>query len=269
MTPENESYIVENYYKDSTKDILQKLGISRPALLRVIKKHSITKKSSKKYHFNEDFFDNIDTEDKSYWLGFFYADGYVRDRKNCSESRLKLGIKDLSHLEKFKKTLDSDNEILIKEKLAILALNTKRFTEHLINKGCYQKKTFTIKFPYFLDKHLIRHFIRGYFDGDGSISESKKRKWNGDVDENRKQNVVNFVSGSDDMLKSIGEIISNSCKTKERKIYKYNDNKFGYIAWFTNEDIELIYHYFYDNSTIYLNRKKEEFEKIIDKYVRF
>lgn len=54
------------------------------------------------------------------------------------------------------------------------------------------------------------------------------------------------------------------CKTKDKKIYKYHENKFGYIAWWTNEDIEKIYHYFYDGSTIYLNRKKEEFEKIIN-----
>jgi hypothetical protein len=37
--------------------------------------------------------------------------------------------------------------------------------------------------------------------------------------------VVNFVSGSEEMLKSLGEIISENCKTKSKKIYKYNDNK--------------------------------------------
>lgn len=71
------------------------------------------------------------------------------------------------------------------------------------------------------------------------------------------------MSGSDDMLNSLGQIISENYKTKERKIYKYNDNKFGYIDWWTIDDIKSIYHYFYDNSTIYLNRKKEEFERIL------
>ena len=61
----------------------------------------------------------------------------------------------------------------------------------------------------------------------------------------------------------MGEIISENCKTKERKIYKYKSNKFGYIAWWTKIDIKSIYHYFYDNSTICLNRKKEEFERIL------
>jgi len=267
MTPENEKYIIDNYHKEKTIDILKRLNISKTALLRIVKKHDLKKKSSKKYNFDEDFFKTIDNENKAYWLGFFYADGYVRDRKNSSETRLKLGIKDLDHLEKFKITLGANNEIQIKEKLAILSLNTRKFTRNLIDRGCHQRKTFTIKFPNFLDEKLIRHFIRGYFDGDGSISESKKRKWNGDVHPTKKQNVVNFVSGSDDMLNSLGEIISENCKTKPRKIYKYNDNKFGYIAWFTNEDIEKIYHYFYDESSVYLLRKKKEFEKIINNYV--
>jgi len=64
------------------------------------------------------------------------------------------------------------------------------------------------------------------------------------------------------MLNSLG-IISENCKTKDRKLYKYKKNKFGYISWFTKDDIEKIYHYFYDNSTLYLERKKEIFERII------
>jgi hypothetical protein len=100
--------------------------------------------------------------------------------------------------------------------------------------------------------------------GDKSVSSSKKRKYNGEIDENKKQNVVNFVSASITMLESLGKIISNNCKTKPRKIYKYGDNKFGYLSWFTLDDIESIYHYFYDNSNVYLNRKKDKFENILN-----
>jgi intein/homing endonuclease len=195
MTQENENYIVKNYHKKETKYILEKLNISKPTLLRVVKKHNIKIKSSKKY-------------------------------------------------------------------MVTLALNSKIFSKYLIDKGCYPRKTYTIKFPYFLEANLIRHFIRGYFDGDGSISASIRRRYNGEISD-KKANVLNFVSGSDEMLISLGEIISANCKTKPRKLYKYGTNKFGYIAWFTNDDIKKIYHYFYDNSTIYLDRKKEKYEEIL------
>ena len=76
--------------------------------------------------------------------------------------------------------------------------------------------------------------------------------------------MLNFVSGSDDILRSLADIITEKCETKQRKIYKYKDNNFGYIIWWTKKDITSIYNYFYKNSSIYLERKKIEFEKIID-----
>ena len=196
---------------------------------------------------------------------FFYADGCVRVRKKSSESKLKLSIKDIEHLEKFKKNIDGNNKILnVNEKTVSLSLNTRVFTNHLINKGCTERKTFTVKFPYFLNAELFRHFIRGYFDGDGSISESVIKYKGEEI--TRKSNMLNFVSGSDDILTSIAEIISEKCKTKERKIYKYKENKFGYICWWILDDIKSIYDYFYKDSTIYLERKKIKFEKIINNH---
>lgn len=263
MTQESEEYIIKNYYIKSTKEILNDLSISITTLLKVLKKHNIKCKSSKKYTFNENFFEHIDTEEKAYWLGFFYADGCVRIRKESSESKLKLSIKDIDHLEKFKKSINGNNKILIIDsKTAYISLNTRVFTNHLINKGCYERKTFTIKFPYFLEEILIRHFIRGYFDGDGSISTSQ-RKYKG-VIQNKRSPILNFVSGSDEILNSIAYIISEKCKTKPRKIYKYKNNNFGYIIWWTKNDIQSIYNYFYKDSSIYLERKKIEFEKIIN-----
>lgn len=263
MTPENEAYILKNYYNMPTKDILNELSISITPLLTILKKHNIKCKSSKKYVFDENYFENIDTEEKAYWLGFFYADGCVRVRKDSSESKLKLSIKDIDHLEKLKKALNGNNKIiLIDNKAAYLSLNTRIFANHLIDKGCTERKTSTVKFPYFLDKKLVRHFIRGYFDGDGSISTSQTR-YKG-VIQARRSAMLNFVSGSDDMLRSIADIIIEKCKTKPRKIYKYKDNNFGYIIWWTKNDITSIYNYFYKDSSVYLERKKIEFEKIIN-----
>lgn len=42
------------------------------------------------------YFENIDTEEKAYWLGFLYADGYV----NANEDKIELCLaeKDFHHL---------------------------------------------------------------------------------------------------------------------------------------------------------------------------
>ena len=183
-------------------------------------------------------------------MGFLYADGYVRVRKGGSEVRLKLSIKDVDHVKKFNDAVKSNNEIKIKGKFAISSVNQRKFVKHLVDKGCINKKSLIIKFPYFLEENLKKHFIRGYFDGDGSVSISFKKN-------------VNFVSGSFDMLKSIGEIISFGCNVKIPEIYNYKENKFGYICWGDKNQIKSIFHYFYDNSNIFLERKKQKFINII------
>jgi len=102
--------IIEKYkYNVRNNDICNEYNISRYTLSEILKKHNIEFKQ-KKYVSDDTFFEEINTEEKAYWLGFLYADGYVRKRKG-SELRLKLSTKDLSHLELFKNTIKSTNTI--------------------------------------------------------------------------------------------------------------------------------------------------------------
>lgn len=253
ISKEKEDYIIKNYHRESTKNILEKLKISKPTLLRYVKKSGLIVKTSKLYDCNENYFENINTEEKSYWLGFLYADGYVRDRKNNAEMRLKLSIKDIEHLGKLKKALNTDSEIKIKECQAILSINQKKFVKNLIDKGCVQAKTQVIKFPLFLREDLKRHFIRGYFDGDGSIKFTDKNSPS-----------FNVVSGSFSFLESFKDEISNKCNIRNPKIYTSSNEQYGNIFWNSIPDIISIYFYLYKNSNIYLNRKREKFLKIIE-----
>ncbi len=40
----------------------------------------------------------------------------------------------------------------------------------LIGHGATIRKSLTLTFPTHLDEKLIKHFLRGYFDGDGCIN---------------------------------------------------------------------------------------------------
>ena len=51
--------------------------------------------------FNENVFDVIDSEEKAYWLGFIFADGYISSRDYGFE--ISLSIIDVEHLIKFNK----------------------------------------------------------------------------------------------------------------------------------------------------------------------
>lgn len=134
--------------------------------------------------FNDHVFDVIDTEEKAYWLGFIWADGNIKTPKNSSGYRLTITLQesDYEHLVKFNNFIEHKN-LNIKSHKA----NTKKFSwyadsKHLWNTlnnyGCTPNKSLTLIFPelsVFTDKSLVRHFIRGYFDGDGCLTFSTRK----------------------------------------------------------------------------------------------
>ena len=95
----------------------------------------ITKNSNmRKYNFNEHYFDNIDCQEKAYWLGFFATDGYNHKNKGCIEFRLHK--QDMEILEKFKSCLDANNPIrLYKETYCNLSLYSKHLCKKLAEYG--------------------------------------------------------------------------------------------------------------------------------------
>lgn len=141
-----------------------------------------------KVKFNENIFDVIDTEEKAYWLGFIFADGYIDstpidpNKKSRYQFELSLNADDCGHLEKFNTFMQhTKNNVKISNvtcngtvcKRCRWDITNKHLWEVLNSYGCTPRKSLTLNFPnvfIFADKSLIRHFIRGYWDGDGSLT---------------------------------------------------------------------------------------------------
>lgn len=133
------------------------------------------------YNINHDFFNEIDTEEKAYILGLLYADGSVSNNKNATDNTitLRLQISDIEILERINKILETDRPIYIYKNngykgnnYAMLTIKSKQIRDNLIQKGCGVNKTYTLKYPNkeVISDKLQSHFIRGFLDGDGSIS---------------------------------------------------------------------------------------------------
>ncbi len=202
-------YVIENYNNLSIKDLIKNTNLSAPTITKIAKNNSLKIKSAKKYNVNEDYFKLINTEEKAYWLGFLYADGYVRMHKGRSaELRLKLGIKDKKHIELFKKCINSTHPIKDISTSVIVnginhtslcstfSVNSKKIVTDLFNIGCVNNKSFIVKMP-LIDNLYLRHFIRGYFDGDGCIHKKL----------NENSNSITITSGSLLMLEQIQNIL--------------------------------------------------------------
>jgi len=91
-----------------------------------------------------------------------------------------LAEKDRSHLEKLRNALSATHPIKTypptgygKKPYCRLIITSPLLCQALTKLEIVERKTFTLKFPK-LSAALRRHFIRGYFDGDGCWAKSKK-----------------------------------------------------------------------------------------------
>lgn len=135
--------------------------------------------SKRKYTLNENYFDVIDTQNKAYFLGLLYADG--RNRTNVHKITISLKEDDKHILESFKEELGSNAPLKLipmsKKKETFsdqyrLIICNQHMSDTLEKWGMVSNKSLILEFPDFLPENLIPHFIRGYFDGDGFISET-------------------------------------------------------------------------------------------------
>lgn len=142
---------------------------------------------AQKYHkkgINENYFDNIDNQDKAYILGFLFADGsnYIIGSNGKKEYHIKLTLKsdDAYILERIKEKMGVERKIQINIRksdgraYASLEIKCKHMSLRLKELGVVQNKTFITKFPEYLQDDLIPHFVRGLMDGDGCIAKSLK-----------------------------------------------------------------------------------------------
>lgn len=167
-----------NFYINNEEYSITKVAklfhMDRIQLGRLLKEEGINQDRRRKYFFNENFFKEIDSEDKAYWLGFIMADGCIKDNNEFSFC---LKYSDKYILEKFNIALNSNYKI-IKElnsspfgiyESATLTIHSKKFCETLKEYGIIQRKTNCAIFNYNnkIPNKYLNAYIRGLFDGDG------------------------------------------------------------------------------------------------------
>ena len=202
--------------------------------------------------FNEHIFDQIDSEEKAYWLGFIFADGYIsssplrESTKSIYQFELSLSLKDLEHLNKFKNFIEYEKELLIDNHRCRFTVANKHLWNILNNYGCTPRKSLSLKFPNIPNK-FIKHFIRGYFDGDGCITRH--------VNKHTVTPRVNVI-GTEDILNNIlkhSETIANI-----RHDIRHSSETLM-LEWIKEEGIKFI-NYLYQDCSIYLDRKYELYQ---------
>lgn len=251
----------------SLREIERRTHHGRNAVAKMLERLNIkttTGNHYRKYFFDFDFFEKIDNEFKAYWLGFIYADGCIlpQDPRGYGEQEFKIQIskQDLELLEKFKEDIKStypireDNSKHQKNEnwqiQVIQSLRSQKAVNDLKKLGCVENKSLILTFPTEeqVPKEYVYDFIRGYFDGDGSISEYNNTYH------------INIV-GTENFIKTLATYFEGgSIYQDSRKENSWYFNLGG------NLQVIKAYHLMYDNKTRYMKRKFDKFQLLLQKY---
>lgn len=258
-----EKHIIDDYKNGiSNKELSKKYSLHRCTIQTVLLRNSVKLKSlvetARKYQLvNENYFNVINAEEKAYILGLLYADGSIR--YNGFEITLVETDKEL--LEKF--SIIIYNKIVLGYRKARkygtnskntckpqyrLVVTSNIMKNDLIKHGCMQAKTFKIRFPDLINANMYRHFIRGYFDGDGCFSIPKRQPNTAQI------NITSNIYFCDELAEYIRKTIDVNVKSKIR--YK----NIGAVRLQNTKQVIKFMDWLYDDSTIYLARKHNKFE---------
>jgi hypothetical protein len=227
----------------SIKSEAFKLGLKRKRMITCRMKPGV----------NHTFFDTW-SNDMAYVLGFIAADGCVAS--NRKSLAIKLAQKDQELLERIRdliapaiklrdeyRTLESGIH-----HYTVLAIGSTYICRRLMSLGIGPRKSLTMVFPNVPDQY-VRHFIRGYFDGDGCISkDSVSNAWS------------MSVLGTEKFLKTMGDYISSATGIGKKTVSMVSGI---YRIRYAMGDSMKIYRWMYDGGSLYLARKRHGFEQLI------
>lgn len=225
----------------SAKQVSKILNVSIRRVHYLANREGLHFRIKSKYSPNYKLFtDQLHSESSYYILGYLFADGYV----NESKGSINITSKDIQPLIDMVKYIGNIPILKCKTGSYYIQWYCKEHIDQLRNFGCIQNKSLVLKFPE-LKEELIHHFIRGYFDGDGSIGFYKHRRMGA---------LRLSIAGTYEFLTGINNVIH-----KEYKIRKINGTNIHLMSLNGNKIVPEFCNIIYKDSTICMKRKYEIF----------
>jgi hypothetical protein len=244
---------------ESTITLSKEMGITPYSFRKKLKECGIIMEKRKGFKTNPklktDFFEKVDTEEKAYILGLMYSDGNVMPYTSktgviCSyKLRIRLQESDHEILRRISKIMCGDDLVKIlprKEKnwsdIASFQIGNISLGRDIIRLGCPPNKSRIIRFPTEeqVPHELLRHFLRGFFDGDGSCTTKAPIG-------------VSYVS-NEIMCKQIREyFLKNDIRFAD---YYHHKNGYGTINMTGRDNCYKLYKFLYGDCSLYMERKR-------------
>jgi len=256
-----EEYLRKLYSENgSALQISKILGIPTKTIIVYLDKYFINRSKLNRYDIDSSFFTK-NTEATYYVAGFIAADGTLSSMEKRYSIEIALKAKDINQLEKIK-TLVKSTAPITKYNIKLennlhgvcrFVMNSKKMYNDLLRFNIVPSKTLTYKFP-ILDNNLVQHFMRGYFDGDGSWSK------NANLDR------ISFrLLGTKDFLEEYLKILQNNVSgiIDNKVIYKSNHSNVFCLDFGGNPISGRIADFLYKDATIFLDRKYDRIKNLL------
>lgn len=261
----------------SLQDIAKEYNCTRPMVKLLMEKYGLQRrkrskarvlaikegkfKNFKYYDINENFF-SVWAPQMAWVLGLLFTDGNVQTRRTSHQS-ISISSIDLDLLEnvnRFLKTIRPIRKCIQSHDktrhIYQLEFYREKMRDDLHNLGLIEKKSLIMEFPDVPDEY-IRHFIRGCWDGDGTVY----------IDRDCRLNAA-YVSGSYEFIKQMVVELAKVGITRQSEesflnIHKDKRSNAYSIRLNSRKNLETLFHFFYDNvnETVFLRRKYDVFVK--------
>lgn len=212
---------------------------------------------SQKYSLNQRFFDSWSAS-MAYVLGFWFADGYMRHDRSY---RIVFVSNDKGIIVAIRRAFRSRHPIRKRagDNTWSMILHSKYLYFSLMKRGGFRQKSRTIRFPK-VPRRYLRDFIRGYFDGDGSVFfvEYTRTKDGRRTRELR----TNFTSGSRGFLEDLMMVLRRELGFSIKILGAFNKGASLKLGYGMRDSEALLRYMYYDRFPIGLRRKAIFVDKI-------
>ena len=249
-------------YRDGASSVAigKKYGVNHKFVGRILDTYGIKRigNGQRTYKVNEHYFDEIDTPEKAYILGFLDADGSNYMPKQTISMSLQKGDRPI--LERINKEIGNEHPLRFVDNSNkhdfgytyqdqyTLLIFSAYMCRQLQSLGMVPRKSYCLEYPTWLREDLHSHFIRGYFDGNGCV----------------RKNIISITS-TKKFCSKFYEVMSNffpDIKANLRPAKKGND--FTGVIDFYGENGKIVADWMYKDANIYLQRK---YDKYLSLYV--
>ena len=263
LLKDREDEVVKLYNNGLTCNEVGKMTGHSGAQISTLLKRSDQEIRNWKYSVNEHFFDTVDNEATAYILGWFYSDGCV---DNKGKMRIQIQADDVDILKTISVLMEYDGPLYNvpppkkfphRKAQTCLCINRKVLADKLIALGCVPNKSLKLTFPSLsiIPDSLLSHFIRGVFDGDGSISINRDKYLN-----------VSITS-CETFIQPFRQWVLNNLDIDTKHYYRHTHTNTVQMMITRTNDAKKFLDWLYLDATYYLTRKFQKYQKYLKKSV--